>query len=209
MLPKLQQSSLANTLRRDNLASQIQCTPSSTKARTNCVEFLANRTMSPISHGRTNMPQKIHTVPSEISRRSTFPRKSSRTASTSLSMNSLSLDPLPNTPNRKALEARLPALSKKRQSSKNQCQNQGHSRREMCQLLNFAGIMIVEIYQFESITKTLCQSWCGRYRSSRLTTIIIYPFSLTGHEKNSTLIALSPFLAPTICWIKAATRSFL
>lgn len=34
MLPKLQQSSLANTLRRENLASQIQCKTKFTQART-------------------------------------------------------------------------------------------------------------------------------------------------------------------------------
>lgn len=76
MLPKLQQSSLANTLRRDNLASQIQCTKHHIQARTNFVACSANRTMRATNHGKTNMLLKTRILPSATSPKSISLRRS-------------------------------------------------------------------------------------------------------------------------------------
>ena len=79
MLPKLQQSSLANTLRRDNLASQIQCTPYPTQAKTNSRASSGSKTTNPTNHGRTNTPPRTPTPPSATSPENTSLRTNSKT----------------------------------------------------------------------------------------------------------------------------------
>ena len=155
MLPKLQQSSLANTLRRDNLASQIQCTPFLTKARTNFAAFWASRTTSPTSHGRTHTHPKTHIHPSEIFPKSTSPTPNSKRPHTNPFTNSPSRDPSQKIHVRRASEARLRALSKKKQISRNLYRNLALSRSEKCRLLSSEGTMIAEIYPSGSTTKTL------------------------------------------------------
>jgi hypothetical protein len=75
MLPKLQQSSLANTLRRENLASQIQCKLLLTKARINSRTFLENKIINPINHGKILMRPRILILLSEIFQKSIFLKK--------------------------------------------------------------------------------------------------------------------------------------
>lgn len=75
MLPKLQQSSIANSLRRDNLASQIQCTLIYIQAKINSKIYSANKIMSLIGPGKINMHPKIHIHPSETSLKSISPKK--------------------------------------------------------------------------------------------------------------------------------------
>lgn len=156
MLPKLQQSSLANTLRRDNLASQIQCTCCSMQARTSSRALSASRTTKPTNRGRILMRPKTRTVPSATFLRSTSLGTNSRKRLTNQSTNSRSLARWPSTPNIRAAAAGLPALSRRRTSSKNQCRSLAPSRREKCLLLSSEGITTVAICPSASITRTRC-----------------------------------------------------
>lgn len=149
MLPKLQQSSLAQSLRRDNLASQIQCTLLLTQAKINLKTSSTNRTTNLTNHGRTTMHLKIHILPSETSLKNTYQRKKSKTFTTNLSMSLLFQDHLPKTRGIKVQEARHRALFKKEANSKNLYLNLGLFRRDKSQLLNLEGIMIEGIYLSE------------------------------------------------------------
>jgi hypothetical protein len=76
MLPKLQQSSLANTLRRENLASQIQCKLLLTKVRISSRAFLENKIINPINHGKILMHLRILILLLEIFPKSIFLKRS-------------------------------------------------------------------------------------------------------------------------------------
>jgi hypothetical protein len=155
MLPKLQQSSIANSLRRDNLASLIQCKSISTQVKINSKIYLANKTINPTNHGKISMPPKIHTRPSETSPKNISPKKNSKKLHTNPCMNSLSRDLWQKILKEVVLEDALQALSKKRRNSKNQCQNQVHSRKDKSPLLNLEDTMIEEICLSEWIIKIL------------------------------------------------------
>lgn len=75
MLPKLQQSSIANSLRRDNLASQIQCTYTYMQVKINSKVYLANRIISLISLGKINTLLKIPILLLEIFLKSIYQKK--------------------------------------------------------------------------------------------------------------------------------------
>jgi len=166
MLPKLQQSSIANSLRRDNLASQIQCTFLIIQAKTNSKTFSANKTTNPTNHGKINMPPKIHIHPSETSPKSTSQKRKSKRLSTSLFMNSHSQDPSQNIPNKVESEDAPQALSKKKQHFRNQYLNLVLSRRDKSPLLNSEDTMIEEIYLLEWTIKILYLSSFGKLQSS-------------------------------------------
>lgn len=87
MLPKLQQSSVANSLRRDNLASLIQCNTPTTQAKTNSKTYSANRITNHTNPGKISTRPKIPTRPSEISPNSTSPKKNSNRLFINPSMN--------------------------------------------------------------------------------------------------------------------------
>lgn len=70
MLPKLQQSSIANSLRRDNPTTLLQCRKSLIKVRISSKRFSVSKITNLISLGRINMLLKIPTRPSEISPKS-------------------------------------------------------------------------------------------------------------------------------------------
>ena len=110
MLPKLQQSSLATSLRRDNLASQIQCTYLSIQARTNSKASSINKTMRPISHGKISMLPKTLIVHLETSLVNTSPNKKPKKCFMSPSMNIPYLDLLPSTTNPTEMEEEAQAL---------------------------------------------------------------------------------------------------
>lgn len=83
MLPKLQQSSIANSLRRDNLASQIQCTFLSTQAKISSKTSWESKTTNLTSHGKTNMLPRTLILPSETFPKSTSPKINSNKHTTS------------------------------------------------------------------------------------------------------------------------------
>jgi hypothetical protein len=178
MLPKLQQSSIANSLRRDNLASQIQCTLLTIQAKTNSKVFLANKTTNPTNHGKINMPLKIHIHPLETSPKSTSQKRKSKRLFTNLFMNSHSQDPSQNIPKKMESEDVIQALSKKKHLFRNQYPNLALSRRDKSPLLNSEDTMTEEIYLSEWTIKILYLSSYGKLQSSPWTTITIYQFSL-------------------------------
>lgn len=148
MLPKLQQSSIAASLRRDNLASQIQCTFCSTQARTSSRESSWSKTTNPISHGRTSLLLKTRIVPSETSPRSTFPRRSWRKPTTNQFISIRFQDRSQSTARPKESEVGQQALYKKKLNFKNQSPSQAHSKKERCLHHNSADIMIEETCRF-------------------------------------------------------------
>lgn len=78
MLPKLQNSSLAQTLKRENLAFQVQCNLSLlSKVRTNLRDSSVSPATKIINHGKIIMPPKIHTVLSVTSLKNIFLKKNS------------------------------------------------------------------------------------------------------------------------------------
>ena len=208
MLPKLQQSSLANTLRRDNVASQIQCTSTLIQARTSFAAYSANRTTRATSPGKTNTRHPTRTPPSETSPRSTSLKKKSKKLSMSPTTSSPSPALSPNTQNLKELGAASRAPSKRRRPSKNLCPNPALSKREKCRPLSSEGITIAGTSPSVWTTRTRYLSWFGRFLCNRWTTITTFPFSSMEPGRSSTPIVPSPLWAPTTCSTRAATRSF-
>lgn len=149
MLPKLQQSSLAQSLRRDNLASQIQCSSLFTQAKTSSKISSANRTTIATNHGRTTTHPKIRTPPSETSPENTYLKKESKTLCTNPSTNSRSLGHLPNIRGTRAPEARLRALSKNEANSKSLYLNLAPSRRDKSLRPSLEGTTTEETYRSE------------------------------------------------------------
>ena len=177
MLPKLQQSHIATSLRRDNLTSQIQCISESIQAKTNSRPCSSSRTTSVTDRGRIVTPLKILTVPSAISRNSTCPKKNSPTPPTSPSINTPSPAQWLNMPRLMASGARAPALWRERKIFWSQFLNQELFRSEKCLLLSSGGTTTVEIYLSESTTRTLFLNLCGRWQCSLWITTTIYRFS--------------------------------
>ena len=158
MLPKLQQSSLANSLRRDNLASQIQCKIYNIQARISSRTYSNDRTISHINLGRMNLPPKIHTRPSETSPNNTFQKTSSKILDRRLFTNLPFLDHQPSTPKEQEQVAKIQALLRRSLSFKSQPQNQEPLRKDKFRPQNFVDIMTVEIFRFGSITRIRCLS---------------------------------------------------
>ena len=78
MLPKLQQSSLAQSLRRDNPANHLQCIYTFIQVRINSGESSENKPINPINPGKITTLPKIHTHASEISPKNTSLKKNSK-----------------------------------------------------------------------------------------------------------------------------------
>lgn len=145
MLPKLQQSSLAQSLRRDNLASQIQCTHSLIQARTNSKASSENKTTNAINHGRTITHPKIHIRPSETSPGNIYPRRKSKKYNMSQFTNLHSPAPSPNIQDIRAQEEKLPAPFKRKASFKSLYPNLGPSRKDRSQPHNLEDTTTVVI----------------------------------------------------------------
>jgi hypothetical protein len=156
MLPKLQQSSLANSLRRDNLASQIQCTYPTIKARINSKAWSAGRTIKCTNLGKINTPPKTLTVPSVISPKSICRKKNWRRQRTSQFISSPSPDPSISIRKLMVAEERPPVLWKKSRTLWSQHQNQEPFKKDRSPYRSFAATMIEEIFPSKSTIKILC-----------------------------------------------------
>ena len=154
MLPKLQQSSLAQSLRRDNPASHLQCIYCIIKVRINSKVSLENKLINAINLGRTITLPKILILALVISQRSTFQKRNSRMLIMNLLMNSPSRDLYRSTLVTTEMVAKHHQLFRKRHNFKNQSQNQEPSKKEMFLHLSSEGIMIEEIFQSELTIKT-------------------------------------------------------
>ena len=149
MLPKLQQSSIANSLRRDNLASQIQCNSNITKAKTNSKASFLNKTINPINHGKITTLPKTLIVHSEISLKNIYPKIKLSNRTTNLSINILFQDPWLNMNVQEEMEAKVQALSKKDKNFKSLYLNQELLSSEISLHHSSEGTMTEEIYQSE------------------------------------------------------------
>lgn len=158
MLPKLQQSSLANSLRRDNLASQIQCIYPTIKARINWKAWSANRTTKCTDLGKINMPPKTRTVPLEISQKSIYPKRNWRRQRMSQFISLPSQDLWLNIRKLRVVEERPPVLSKKSKTLSSPHQNQEPFKKDRSPFRSFDAIMIEEIFPLKSIIKILSPS---------------------------------------------------
>ena len=80
MLPKLQQTSIAQSLRRDNPAANLQSTLFLIQMRT-CLRTLSPRpATNPINLGRMGMHQRTLILPLEISQRITSHKRNLKTS---------------------------------------------------------------------------------------------------------------------------------
>lgn len=167
MLPKLQQSSLANSLRRDNLASQIQCKLSPLfQARISLKIYYSNRTINHSSPGKINMHPRTPILPLETSLKSTCRKIRSKRPGMNKSTKLPCLVLWPNTPNRMESEAEPPVLSRKRFNSKSLPQNLELLKKDKWPHQNSVDTMTAETYQLESTIKTPYPNWHGKWQSS-------------------------------------------
>ena len=154
MLPKLQQSSLAQSLRRDNPASHLQCSSLLRQVR---ISLKASSTSNPTrttNLGRTTSPPKTLTPASGTSPKSTSPRRNSRTPPTSPTTSSHFPGHYLSTLATMATEAELAPLSRKRPNSKNQYPSQGPSKRGTSPPQNLGGITTEVTCPSGSTTRT-------------------------------------------------------
>jgi hypothetical protein len=149
MLPKLQQSSLAQSLRRDNPASHLQCTCDTIQARISSSASSASKAMKLTSHGKTSMRPRTRILPSEISPRNTSQKTESKQPNTNPSMKQPYPDHLPSTPEGPATVARPPAHSRRSHNIKNQYPYQGLSRSATSPPQSSEGTTTEEICQSE------------------------------------------------------------
>ena len=116
----------------------------------------------------------------------TFQNKKSNRVSTNQSMNLPSLDHFPNTPGVKAMAAKLQALCKKKQSSRNQCLNLVPSRKDKFLLLSLGDTTIAVTCPFELIIKTPSPNSFGRCQYNLWTTTTTYQYFLMEPVKSMT-----------------------
>ena len=155
MLPKLQQSSLAQNLRRDNPATLIQGIKSFIQLKTSWKISSARPITSHTSLGRIIMPQKILILPSEIFPRSTCQRPSCRKKPTLPITSKLCQDLWTSMSVIGATEESPHLQYKKGNPSKTLLLKVEPYKKEKFLLQTFAGIMIVAIYPSESIINPL------------------------------------------------------
>ena len=121
MLPKLQQSSIAQSLRRDNPANHNYSISIVIQMRINSKTLSATPTTKTINPGRITMLQKIHTPPSEISLRNISLRISSKTQPINPITKVPSQDHYPSKKEKEVLEECALLPLKRKKVSKNLC----------------------------------------------------------------------------------------
>lgn len=208
MLPKLQQSSLAQSLRRDNPASHLQCQIFFIQAKINSKALLVNKLINAINHGRTILLLKILIHALETFLRSISPNKNSKMCIMNLLMNSHYLDLFLSTTVIMEMEVKHLPLSRKNANFKSQSLSLEHTKKEMCQLHSSGDIMIEEIFQLELTIKTLCQSQSGKFQWKLLIIIITYQFSSMELDKNMTLTEHLQFWEHTTFSTKEAIKFY-
>ena len=163
MLPKLQQSSIAQSLRRDNPANHNYSIYMLIQMRINSKTSLATPTMKTINPGRITMPLKILIHPLEISLTNIYPRTNSKIQPINPITKAPSQDLFPSRKEKEELEECAPPPLKRKKASKSPSLLVEPSKREMCLLQNSEDIMIVEIYPSVLIIKAPVLNFCGKY----------------------------------------------
>lgn len=162
MLPKLQQSSLAQSLRRDNPASHLQCNSLLMQARISLEALSTSKPTKTTNPGRTTTPRKTPTPASGTSPKSTSPRRNSRTPPTSPTTSSHFPAHSPSTLATTVTEAELAPLCRKRPSSRNQYPSQVPSRRGTSPPQNLEGTTIGVTCPSGLTTRTPFPNWSGK-----------------------------------------------
>lgn len=189
MLPKLQQSHIATSLRRDNLTSQIQCTIDIIQAKINSRISFSNKITNATNRGRITMHPKILIVLLEIFQNNTYPKKNQATPLINQSIKTLSLGRQQNMPSLMASEEKAQVLQRKKMILRSLFRNQELFKKEKSLLLSSGDTTIVEICLSVQITKILCLNWCGRWQCSLQTTTTISRYFSMELDKNWTPIA--------------------
>ncbi len=153
MLPKLQQSSLAQSLRRDNPATLVQSTFILTQPRINLKTLSENQITRHTSPGKINLLQKILIRPLVTSQLNTYPKRSFNKKGILQTNNSLFRVRYISMKDWGAMEEKLHPHCRKNISFNLLPQKVEHSKSETCLPLNFVVTMIEEISLFGLIIK--------------------------------------------------------
>lgn len=184
MLPKLQQSSLAQSLRRDNPATLVQSTINLIKPRINLKTLWENPIMSHISPGKINLLLKILIQPLVTSQLSIYLRRSSNKKGILLTNNLLFQVLSINTKGWEEMEEKLLLLYKRKINFSLHLQKAEHFRRDKSLPPNFVVTMIEEICQSGSTIKVHSLNSFGKYQHKVLIIIIICLYFLMVLAKN-------------------------
>lgn len=157
MLPKLQQSSLAQSLKRDNPALLIQGKKMFIQLRINWRILLTGQIMNHTNHGRTSMLLKIHILHLEIFPKNTCQRRKYSRKEGNLIMSSLCLGHYRNQKNSKELEEEHLRLWRRNLILYHHLLKAERLRKERYLLQNSDDTMIELIYLSKSIIKV--QLW--------------------------------------------------
>ncbi len=154
MLPKLQNSSLAQTLKRENLAFQVQCNSFiSSQVKTSSRASSEETTTKTTNPGKIITPLKTPTAPSVTSLNNTSPKTGLPNKNTSQDTSSPCQAPSPNTKGQEEMEENAPPPYKKRKPSKSQSPNQEPSKKDKSPHPNSGDITIEVTFQSEWTTK--------------------------------------------------------
>ena len=162
MLPKLQQSSLAQSLRRDNPASLIQGTSFITKPRINLKIWLIVQIMNHINLGKISMLLKTLILLLEIFQISIFQRKKFKKEDINRTMNWLYLDLFISLKDWKEQVEKHRLLWRKNLSLKLHLLRAEPLKKDKSLLHNSEGIMTEQIYQLKLIIKAQHWNWSGK-----------------------------------------------
>lgn len=207
MLPKLQQSSIAQSLRRDNPANHNYCNSTLIQARTNSKTLSVTPAMKIINPGRTNLPPKTHILPSAISLRNTCPNPNSWIRRMNQTTKAPFLVPSPNIREREELEASAQVPSKRRRALMNQSLLVGPSKNDKFHFQSSEDIMIGAIYLSELTIKVPPPNSSGRSLQKLWTITTTFLSSWTAADRKLIHIGHSLFWELTTSLRKVEVKS--
>ena len=183
MLPKLQQSSIAQSLRKDNPTSLIQCNCAIMKARISWRLSYPDPIMNHTNHGKINMPPRIHIALSATSPQTTCPNKGLKPNIINPNMKSPSQENFSNIRSQRALEGSAPRHLKRKSCFLSQCRRAEPSKKEKFQLLSLENITIVEICPSKLTIKVLRRNSSGRCQLKPWTITTIFRSSWMAADR--------------------------
>lgn len=209
MLPKLQQSSLAQSLRKDNPALLIQGIRNLMKPRISWRTSWTDLTTSHINHGKINTPLRTHTHPLGISRAITSPRRRWLKQGVNLTMSWPFRVLFISLRDWEELVEWLHLLWRRNPTSSHLHPKVELSKKGKCLLQNSEGTMTGLICPLKLITRARLSNWCGKYLLKVWITITTCLSSSMDVGKKSTLIVPLPLWEHMICWTKEEARFYL
>lgn len=208
MLPKLQQSSIAQSLRRDNPANHNYCNYSFIQVRINLKISQAILPMKIINPGKPNSHPKIHIRLLETSLKIISPKLKQKTKPLRLTMKIPFQDLLAKTKEKEELEEKLHPPQKRKRALMHLFQSVEPSKKGIFHSPNLEDITIEEIYQSVSIIKAPLQNYYGKFQQKPQTIITICLYSLMEFVKKQTLTDHFLRWVHTISQIKVEVKFF-